>query len=71
MQTLADVSSARQSHLFSQLFSKEGNPCQGLGSSAEAPTLTRSEEGHNMVREQQGWSHLTHPSPFLVLCGED
>lgn len=71
MQTLVDVSAASQSHLFTQLISKEGKPRQGLGSSAGAPTLTRSEEGHIVVREQRGWSHLTQPSPFLTLCRED
>lgn len=69
MQTLVDVSTASQSHLFTQLISKEGKPCQGLGWVNHInQELGRAQRGQ---REQRGWSHLTQPSPFLTLCGED
>lgn len=70
VETLRNANISRHFHSQS-LISKEGNPCQGLGSSAGSPTLTESEEGHEVPTEQQGCSHPAHLSPFLVLCGED
>lgn len=62
---------ARVTSSLGSLAKRGMKPCQGQGSSAGTPPLTRSEEGHNELREQQGWSHPTQPSPFRVLCVED